>query len=103
MGLEIGVKSLILKRGLSKMRYIHINNSYKIWKVSDMKCIIRDKCRKEFRMVEPYMALNRSYYSLYIEWWLHNIGYYITKPFCSIKFIHRINLRCKDVDLEEWD
>ena len=44
----------------------------------------------------------RSIKSMYIEWWLHNIGYYLTKPLCKFDYFKKINLRCKDVDLEEW-
>ena len=47
------------------------------------------------------MILNRSYNSMYIEWWLHNIGYWITLPFTKIKVIKNLNERFKHVDLEE--
>ena len=47
--------------------------------------------------------LNRSYLSMYIEWWLHNIGYYITKPLADISKIKELNERFKHVDLGEWD
>lgn len=45
--------------------------------------------------------LNRSLPSLYIEWWLHNLGYYLTKPLCAIPYFKALNKRFKDVDLEE--
>ena len=38
---------------------------------------------------------------MYVEWWLHNVGYYATKPLCNNKKIAKINKRFKDVDLEE--
>ncbi len=84
------------------MKSLHVDNSYNIWKMSDMRYIIESKCWNDYDSCNPKMTLNRTYRSMYIEWWLHNIGYYITKPFCFIDRIHEINLRCRDVDLEEW-
>lgn len=80
------------------MRNIHIENSYKIWNTATMKYLIYEKCDYCY----PNIMLNRSYKSMYVEWWLHNIGYYVTKPLCKIEFFKKINLRCKDVDLNEW-
>lgn len=37
--------------------------------------------------------------ALVIEWWLHNIGFYITSPFIFIPAIKKLNLRFRDVDL----
>lgn len=51
---------------------------------------------QQLNFAESY--LNRSYRSMYIEWWLHNIGYYLTLPF---KKLETINIRFKHVDLEE--
>lgn len=79
------------------MKNIHIPDSYEVWSTATMKAIIYFAI--DFK--PPELVLNRTFPSLYIEWWLHNIGYYLTKPFCFIKAIERINLRCKDVDLEE--
>ena len=45
--------------------------------------------------------LNRSYKGMYIEWYLHNIGYYITLPFVNNEYIKSLNNRFKDLDLEE--
>ena len=83
------------------MKNIQIKNSYNIWDINDMICIIYKKCFEQYNSYSPEIQLNRTYNSMYIEWWLHNIGYYITKPFCSIKFFKKINLRCKDVDINE--
>lgn len=83
------------------MKSIQIKNSYRIWKPSIMKRCIRIECIYKYDMASADRVLHRSYLSMYIEWWLHNIGYYLTKPFCFIPFIKKINLRCKDVDLEE--
>lgn len=83
------------------MKNIHIEDSYSIWNMEKMKYRIYKKCCEKYDSDFPETQLNRSYFSMYIEWWLHNIGYYITKPFCHIEFFKNINLRCKDVDLEE--
>lgn len=84
------------------MKNIHIENSYNIWNVKRMKCTLDVECYKNFGSCNPETTLNRSYESMYIEWWLHNIGYYGTKPFCFIDAVKKINLRFKDVDIEEW-
>jgi hypothetical protein len=69
---------------------IQIKNSYLIWDCSQMRKILdENNCE----------ILNRTYFSLYVEWWLHNIGYYITAPFECLK---DINDRCKDVDLGKF-
>lgn len=88
------------------MKNIHIENSYNIWKPSAMDAAIMRKCNDEYGSYRADIELNRTYRSMYIEWWLHNIGYYITKPFCFLDNAYKtnitgINLRCKDVDLEE--
>ena len=77
------------------MKNIHIDNSYNIWSTYQMKQIILQ------HHSSPLTYLNRSWISLYIEWYLHNIGYYITLPFKFIPFFQYINLRFKDVDLNE--
>ena len=84
------------------MRNIHIEDSYNIWDTYDMTYIISAKCFEKFGSHNPQAILNRTYASMYVEWWAHNIGYYITKPFCFVEPIKKINLRCKDVDLEEY-
>jgi hypothetical protein len=84
------------------MKNIHIENSYKIWDAATMEYLIIMMCYGKYNEFFPKKTLNRSYLSMYIEWWLHNIGYYVTKPFCKIEFFKKINLRCKDVDLNEW-
>ena len=84
------------------MKNLHIKNSYDIWKISDMGRVIDLECYDTYNNLDAEEVLNRSYLSMYIEWWLHNIGYYITKPFCFIETINKINLRCKDVDINEW-
>ena len=78
------------------MTILHFDNSYKIWSPIKMLEMMQEKCGS----IVVTDALNRSLPSLWIEWWLHNIGYYLTKPFPSLL---AYNLRFKDVDLEEKD
>lgn len=75
------------------MKNIHINNSYNIWSILKMRQVILQYHN------HPTSYLNRSWLSLYIEWYLHNIGYYITLPLCFIPYIKKQNTRCQDVDL----
>ena len=90
------------------MKYIQIKNSYKVWRRKTMNRLVNqawyelfgDAARTSPWGVEFY--LGRSYRSMYIEWWLHNIGYYISLPLKKWEFWRKINERCKDVDLEEW-
>ena len=70
-------------------KHIKIKNSYNIWKPSTMKHLIDFRCQLD--RFKP-----KGYLPYIVEWWLHNIGYYLTKPF---PFMKNINLRCKDVDL----
>lgn len=67
-----------------------------------MRAILIKKCLNEYDSVIVSKELNRTYQSMYVEWWLHNIGYYITKPFCFIELIRKINVRFRDVDINEW-
>lgn len=66
-------------------KHIQVKNSYYIWSPQRMRTIIISRCG-EVKNCTPYI----------IEWWLHNILYYLTKPFSIFK---SINIRCKDVDL----
>ena len=75
------------------MKNIPIKNSYKIWSISTMKIILDSK--------NATKELNRGYLSLIIEWYLHNIVYYLTKPLCHIEVFKKLNYRAKHVDLEE--
>jgi hypothetical protein len=90
------------KMKVKRMKIIHIKDSYLVWLPYVMRVHIVRECRTQYDNCFADEVLNRSYISMYIEWWLHNIGYYLTKPFCRIPFIMNINMRCVDVDLEEW-
>ena len=83
------------------MKNLHIENSYTYWNPKLMKKKIVRMAYRTYNHVLPEELLNRSYSSMIVEWWLHNIGYYVTLPFCKFEFAKNINLRCKDVDLEE--
>lgn len=85
------------------MLSIQIKDSYAVWLPKNMKPLIYKATKEKYGISFPAALLNRSYNSMYIEWWLHNIGYYITLPFIWISFLKKINLRCKDVDLEQWE
>lgn len=78
---------------------IQIKDSYKIWRPVLMMQYIQEACCDKYGHHFARDVLNRSYLSMYIEWWLHNIGYYLTR---NIALFDVINLRCKDVDLEEY-
>ena len=75
-------------------KHIQIKDSYKIWRPRVMKQSIYPEPTTYGPYPEHY-----NYTPYIIEWWLHNIGYWVTKPFVFIPAINNINLRCKDVDL----
>ena len=62
-----------------------------------------DKVQESNSVNSPAIWLNRSFWSMYVEWWCHNVGYWITLPFVKVNSLcSQINERCKHVDLEEW-
>ena len=82
----------------TEKKSIQIKDSYRIWQPSAMKNFIQFSVYLNYHSLDPEELLNRSYQSMYIEWWLHNLGYYLTR---NIAIFDVINMRCKDVDLEE--
>lgn len=84
------------------MNVIQIKNSYSTWSVSSMRLSIVQESFRKYNTAHVEDLLNRPFWTLYIEWWLHNIGYYVTKPFIKVDWFAAINARCKDVDLQEW-
>lgn len=86
---------------MADRKNIHIEDSYCVWTPSVMRSIISLTARDKYKRANAELLLHRTYRSMIIEWWLHNIGYYLTKPFCKIEAIDRLNKRFKDVDLEE--
>lgn len=84
------------------MKNLHIKNSYNTWSRAQMLDLMTAECVRAYNTDDIEATLNRSLRGCYIEWWLHNIGYWITKPFWTYSStILNINLRCKSVDLEE--
>lgn len=83
------------------MKNLHIEDSYKTWSKQKMQAKIMISCHDAYGSANIKQVLNRTYQGMYIEWWLHNIGYWITLPFTGIKFIKVLNERFKHVDLEE--
>ena len=83
------------------MKNIHIENSYNVWNTRKMKKILTLESYRQYKNCYAENVLNRTYKSLYIEWWLHNIGYYMTLPFIKNEKINNLNQRFKHVDLEE--
>lgn len=84
------------------MRNIHIDYSYYIWNIADMKFLLDEQAYYSCGTFDAEHFLNRTYKSMYIEWWLHNIGYYITLPLRFIPCFKKLNERFRDIDLEEW-
>ena len=82
------------------MKSIYIEDSYKIWNQDNMWYAINDFCKAN-DIHDPQFYLNRSYTSMFIEWYVHNIGYYLTFPFVKIKKVKEINERFKHIKLEE--
>lgn len=83
------------------MKSIQIKDSYDIWLPRDHKWYANQESYNKYAEKDASRLLHRSWTGIYIEWWLHNIGYYITKPFVKNEKIKSYNLRFKDVDLEE--
>lgn len=83
---------------MAEKKSIQIKDSYKIWRIWEMKWRIQEVCWNQHYTTKANEVLRRSWVGMYIEWWLHNIGYYLTR---NIALFDVVNLRCKDVDLEE--
>lgn len=83
------------------MKNLHIQNSYKIWNIDDMYDNIQYASFVRYGDSDAANVLNTTYCGIYVKWYLHNIGYYLTLPFIKNESIKKLNLRFKDVDLEE--
>lgn len=64
---------------------------------------ITDKCHEVYGSYLADKVLNRSYKGMYIEWLLHNIGYWATIPFIKNTYVAWLNERFKHLDLEEHE
>ena len=81
------------------MKNLHITNSFLIWAPSEMKEKIVETCMITYDHYDAAEVLGRTWAGMYIEWWLHNIGYYLTKPFPFLNFLTE---RFQHVDLNSW-
>lgn len=77
-------------------KHIQIKDSYKVWSTGEMVRLIY--------LADPYYGCP-DYYKfntalVAIEWWLHNIAYWLTLPFIFIPWVKKLNERAKHVDLE---
>ena len=84
---------------------LHIVDSYKVWGTFNMYFEITKAAQNTYDLWKEKdieLLLNRTFKSMFIEWWAHNIGYYLTLPLCHIPYFKALNNRFKDVDLEEW-
>ena len=75
---------------------VQIKSSYCIWKPSKMRNLLFFKV---YNLTQAKHIVIKNYNPLIIEWWIHNIGYYLTKPFVFIPWVKALNVRFKDVDL----
>lgn len=83
------------------MKNLHIQNSYKVWNIDTMYNNIQYVSFICYGDSDASDVLNRTYRGMYIEWYLHNIGYYLTLLLIKNESIRKLNLRFKDLDLEE--
>ena len=83
------------------MKNLHIENSYNTWNTDHMWVEINYQSLTTYGDEDAEKVLNRSYCDMYIEWYLHNIGYWITLPFIKKDKIKQLNERFKHLDLEE--
>ena len=87
-------------RLVKKMKTIKIKNSYQMWNPRIMKSLIMLACLRKYGVVNANKILNRTYLFMCVEWYLHNVGYYVTLPFVGNNQMYFLNERFKDVDLE---
>lgn len=83
------------------MKLIQIKDSYDVWRPRDHRWYANRESLEKYGEENANKCLNRWWISIYIEWWLHNIGYYFTKKFIKYEKMKAYNLRFKDVDLKE--
>ncbi len=83
------------------MKNLHFVNSYRVWNYNQMLDMVFDENYRLYDSCVPSATLNRSYSGMIVEWYLHNIGYWITLPFVKYPKIAKLNERFKHLDLEE--
>ena len=75
---------------MSKKHYQY-KNSYKVWNPTEIIDLV---------MIDVGYRPKFLYkLNILLEWWAHNIGYWVTLPFIKNEDAKRINIRCKNVDL----
>lgn len=73
---------------------IYVKDGYKIWSYKKMRAIIE-------KSIDNPKSMGRTYVGMYIEWYLHNIGYYLTLGLAArYPFVSRLNERFKHINLE---
>ena len=83
-------------------KYLRVYDSYAFWSISAIRQLLTEACCAKYHCGEVDKLLNRSWTGIYIEWWLHSIGYYLTKPFVDKKqSMRELNKRFRHVDIEE--
>lgn len=91
------------------MKSIQIEKGYNTWRPKKMINRIIKECHNKYgsdvhnlhSVNSADKLLNRTYLSMIVEWYLHNIAYYLTKPLCFIPVCCVWNRRAKDVGIEE--
>ncbi len=74
-------------------KHIQIRDSYGVWHPKIMHMMVRE------------LAASKGYSKVIfknshvIEWWLHNVGFYLTLPFIKNPKIKALNNRFRHVDL----
>ena len=86
---------------MSKIKSIQIKNSYNIWSIDNMTVFLMDESANKYGNIFANEVLNRSWRGMFVEWWLHNIAYWLTLPFIKNERLKVLNERFKHVDLEE--
>ena len=76
-------------------KHVQIKNSYNTWRRTAMVNAIF--LAADFVPDITWMVMHTPI--LVIEWWIHNIGYYLTLPFIKNPKIKALNERFKHVDL----
>ena len=69
-------------------KHIQIRWSYDVWSPARMR-----------KYIIAHGGNGKHIFLLVIEWWLHNIGYYLTAPFVTNETINSLNERFMHVDL----
>lgn len=72
-------------------KHVQIKDSYKVWHPLNMA--------KRLGAMGILISYKQNIRALITEWWLHNIGYWLTRPFIFIPAVRKLNIRFQHVDL----